>query len=287
MVNTVPADPSNHLLPQGLKTPLSVERAVDLLRHILTPRSNHVDGVPGPPIPGRVPVLVDFDNLPPVLIASMGGDANLPLRKREMAGKVVALFMEHLANRCMNFEMLIQWPWCSQNLHRVYNNFTVCFAALLVYMFSFGTFDCPIASAYPRISSLPEAMRLDARRLVEYIVRRYPRLNGGCIYLGKALTVDEIMEVNLETFMDETRRRLRRGIYSAAWLHNEQANNRGWNAFHTQGLLYQQVMVLGKISQRFDDVLMLRHRWNITAAQAALMTNLPNTKLFNPRAHRG
>ena len=292
MANNVPPDPSVNSLDPDDMTVLSVPRRYDHVRRYVTINSPHADDpVPmfghgvGAPAPGYSPPLVDFNNPPSRLIMFMAADGGFRPHERRRAAQGAMLVAEWLGNRQVNPVVHRRHPWHHQNLHRHYNKTTVGYLVFVAYCVGRGQWGSIILSQSPRISFLEgyeDGARQTANRFLRWIVHYYQHLNNNNLWMHVPLDYGEMQRFDLQGFMNEMVRRLGcGGIHSAAWMVAEIDAPRELVSDSTKGLLYQHVVMFGKISRRFDYKLGVEVRWRITEEQKAVIRNLRNTRLIN------
>ena len=288
-----PADPSVHLLVPALRTPLSVSRANDPVRRHITPRSMHQDDPVPPGAPGvapPIPVPVDIVNPPAALLLLMTAVGFVDPVVNLIAAQAVMYINEHMSNRGMQHTLATLPSFQTQNLHKVYNRFTQGFVAFCCYCVGRRTWNARVTVACPSVALLAghnNNALADADRFGRYIEGLYPRLDRNNLWIFLRLQWDNrantgLRTINLRTFFNTQIRRLKSGgIHSAAWIADRHTRNLRLRPHDTYGLLYQDVLLMGRITDRFDEVLSRGDRWNVTDAQAGEVDNLDISKVYN------
>ena len=291
-MSNVPADPSAHVLvPHNYITPLSVPRANDITRLHVTPRSMHQDDpvppvAPGFPVPN--PVGVDIDN-PPLAIMNMVAVAGFTDRITQvMAAQAVMYLMEHFSCRTMHPTLSQRPEFAKQRLHGVYNTFTKGLVAYTCYCVGRGGWNAQISKASRSVALFEgyddNALRI-ADRFGQFLVGVWPELdrgNNNWYYLALDWDTGEgcLRDYDLKCFFDTQIARYRAGgIHSAAWIADRVLRQRALSRNVTQGLLYQHVVIMGRITSRFN-VVRDGVRWRVTDDQAGVLANLPNSKAY-------
>ena len=291
MAANVPADPSGHLLVPAQQTPLSFPRADDNLRREITPRAVHQDEPVPIVAPGGIPpnpVPTNIANPPAALMNLMLLIGLVDPIAQLMGAQALQLWVEHLCNRTMNTTIAHLIILAPNRLHQVYNTFTKGFLAYLCYCIARRSWNTQISVANPTVALLQgynNGGLADAERFGRYIVLLYPQLDQANMAFQIRLSWDHptlgIKYVNLEQFFNNQVRRLRAGgIHSAAWIAGEVNGGRRLLREYTYGLLYQHVLVLGRITERFDELLGRGHRWYLTNAQQGEVANLDFSKIY-------
>ena len=279
-------DPSAANVTPHLRTPASDRRANRPFRQHLRPRQLFNDGT----IPvAALPPAIDIENPPNIMLVAMGNINpvfNNPTDRR-LCAQAEMILIEHFANRCMHPSMMKWRPWNPQNIPSVYNTFTRGLICYVCYCVGHGGWDQPIRSASQRCSDLThyddDALNR-ANLFGEYLCTQYPRLDGGNMWMDMMLAWNGgrrgLKHVNIRIWFDNEIARLRNGgIHSAAYISTEISSNRPLRSNMTEGILYQNVMVLHKITSRLDEYIERNQRWYITNLQRAKVENC--TKLYN------
>lgn len=177
-------------------------------------------------------------------------------------------------------------PWNKQNLHNVYNTFTRGLIGYVCYCVGIGAWNQAIRTASQRCSDLQhyeDDALVRANLFGEYLCTQYPRLHWGFTWMDTRLRWNGskgLKYVNIRIWFDKEINRLRNGgIHSAAFISTQVTGNRRLRKNMTEGVLYQNVMLLYKISDRLDVYIERNQRWYITNLQETQLENC--TKLYN------
>ena len=207
---------------------------------------------------------------------------------RLLAAQAIQFIIEHLANRRMNVNLSHRPEFAKQRLHEVYNTFTRGLLAYCCYCVGRGGWNAQISTAcrtVARFENHHDNALAIADRFGRYIVGLWPELDrrNGWYYLR--LDWDDLETglryLNLKVFFSGQIERYRNGgIHSAAWIADRIQQNLPLKSEDTQGLLYQDVLILGRISYRFDRYLGNGIRWHLTPAQSGVVANLRNSKAY-------
>ena len=292
MANRVPADPSLGLLPDNQKTPMSYLRARNFIRTLITPLSCHVDDPIPPVAPGFVPPMpdrVDFDNPPAALLQLMRVECGFENDQQIlMAAQAAIVVCELASNRRMHYSLSHRPEFGPQRLHEVYATFTRGCIAYCCYCVGRISWNSGISKASPTIALLAtydDDAYAAACAFGRYIVRQYPRFDEDGGDYDMRLQFDNrskgLLHYNLQHFFDKQRDRLKcGGIHSAAWIANQVRTNQALNRNCTHGMLYQHVLLIGRITGRLDKYLEREINWHLTPAQRGLVQDLEDSKIY-------
>ena len=238
-----------------------------------------------------IPVRVNLDDPPVALLQLVAVECGFTSEPRIfIAAQGVQLILELLSNRRMHESLSHRPEFMHQGLHDVYNNFTRGFIAYCCYCVGRIEWNSTISAASPTVALLQGYDDDDefaaAEAFGQWIVRLYPRLDRRNTWHGMRLRWGHrfkgLLHFNLEHFFDEQRRRLRRGgIHSAAWIAREINQRRPLQRNYTQGMLYQHVLLMGRVTMRLDDYLDHGHLWHLTEEQRGCVEDLEDAKVYD------
>ena len=156
---------------------------------------------------------------------------------------------------------------------------------MIAYSVGREQWDTIVLSQSPTVSLLvgyeTKAARC-AERFLAWVCHCYGHLNNGETWVHCDLVYEELRMLNVKLFMNEMVRRVGTGgVYSSVWIARELSQHRKLKGEYTMGLYYQHVLLLGKISRRFDRKLSVERLWRLTEEQKVHIRDLENTRLPN------